>query len=259
MLIILQDIEGNPFGTSNAVTSLVCGLQSELRRRLGPTAILSFDAPSLPTCYHDPACNASIPDVENYDGRFDFAAVAACSDMLMPMGYDLTGVAPNGGPAAANSPLSVVSEGVDEGLTILTPAHRTKLVVLLPWYGYDEACRPALASSDGEAPLPCLVQVPWGANNHEVGFGTIFLWQQLATISGRDPDGSPWFERHNSSGWRRRVYYDDSISIHHKVSMAVARGIGGVGVWTADTLEALDGCGEAAAAAKAAMWQALWP
>eukprot|EP01052_Picozoa_sp_SAG31_P039188 SAG31_NODE_5384_length_2572_cov_3.096239_1_plen_283_part_00 len=260
------DIEGNPAGSANAVTSLVCGLQAELKRRRGPSAVLAFDGPMLPTCYHDMRCNRTIPDVEDYTGRYDFMSISKCVDLILPMGYDLTGNAPDGGEAAANAPLEVVTEGLDEWLTLGVTS--TKLALLLPWYGYDMACRRrermATATSFGPG---CVVQTPWGANNHEVGFGTAILWKQQearrkprsAIDSGRDADGSPWFIRHNTSGWRRKVYYDDAISIAQKVRMCREKGIAGVGVWTIDTLEALDGAEDCMRNQSKAMWAALWP
>ena len=66
------DIEGNPNGTAAGLTSFVCELRRELRARL-PGAQLVFDAPSLPTCYHSPRCNATIPDVEDVSAAFPFS------------------------------------------------------------------------------------------------------------------------------------------------------------------------------------------
>jgi hypothetical protein len=128
------------------------------------------------------------------------------------------------------------------------------------------------------------VQTPWGINNHEVGAGTAIQWKhhppyhqhhqeqpQHPELSGRDADGSAWLIRHNASGWRRKVYYDDAVSIARKVQMcSEEKGIAGVGVWTVDTLQSLgssagavEGGGDAAVTAAAnessAMWAALWP
>ena len=69
------DIEGNPNGTAAGLTSFVCELRKELRARL-PGAQLVFDAPSLPTCYHSPRCNATIPDVEDVSAAFLLSALA---------------------------------------------------------------------------------------------------------------------------------------------------------------------------------------
>ena len=69
------DVEGNPNGTAAGLTSFVCELRKELRARL-PGAQLVFDAPSLPTCYHSPRCNATIPDVEDVSTAFLLSALA---------------------------------------------------------------------------------------------------------------------------------------------------------------------------------------
>jgi spore germination protein YaaH len=266
------DLEGTPRDSAAAVSSFVCGLRAELQRRR-PSSVLAFDGPMLPTCYQSARCNRSIPDVENYRGRFDFVALAQCVDLVLPMGYDLTGSAPDGGEAASNAPLAVVTEGLDEWLALGVPPG--KLALLLPWYGYDMACRPTAAALSDPRPgsassiSGCRVQLPWGTNNHECGFGTIMLWkqeqrrrQQLALgpggVAGRDADGSPWFVHHNASGWRRKVYYDDAVSIARKVAMCSSKGIAGVGVWTVDTLQPLRATA-APTNASAAMWAALWP
>ena len=46
---------------------------------------------------------------QQYHGRFDFAAIGACVDLIAPMDYDLTGSAPDGKAAAANSPYGVAN------------------------------------------------------------------------------------------------------------------------------------------------------
>ena len=246
------DIEGNPAGTAGAVTSFVCELRTAMRAKLGPGSKLAFDGPALPTCYHSKACNRSIPDVEDYSLRYDFKAIDKCVDWYLPMDYDLTGSAPDGKAAAANSPLAVVTETVAE-YTALGVAP-SKLRLLLPWYGYDMTCAP------GSQSPACMVQLPWAMNNHEVGFAS--AWRRRQALSdkmfGRDADGSPWYDYTNSTSWRHRVYYDDAVSIARKVAMAHAHGIGGIGLWTADTMESLR-MEPAAKNEIAAMWGALWP
>ena len=75
------DIEGNPNGTAAGLTSFVCELRRELRAQL-PGAQLVFDAPSLPTCYHSPRCNATIPDVEDVSAASLFSARKASKKLL---------------------------------------------------------------------------------------------------------------------------------------------------------------------------------
>eukprot|EP01051_Picozoa_sp_SAG22_P008266 SAG22_NODE_620_length_8513_cov_3.934870_3_plen_438_part_00 len=273
------DIEGNKNSTAVAVTSLACELKAALTAALGHGRdIVAFDGPMLPTCLHRPACNKTIPDVEDYVGRFDFEAIGKCVDIVLPMGYDLTGSAPDGGPAAANAPLPVLSEGIREYTEdVGVPA--SKIALLLPWYGYDMACRHpgtagnlngggtgtvtlAGAAAGNNRNSSCRVQTPWAANNHELGFAQAWRRSQaalaasgaLAESRGRDADGTPWFDDQNATGWRRRVYFDDPVSIAEKVAMCRSMGVGGVGAWTSDTLESLGG-----APVAGRMWAALWP
>ena len=186
---------------------------------------------------------------QQYHGRFDFAAIGACVDLIAPMDYDLTGSAPDGKAAAANSPLAIVAESVSEWTELGLPAD--KLLPLLPWYGYDMACRPGQQKT-------CEVQLPWAENNHEVGFGFAWRMSKAAAVHGRDDDGSPWCDYQNATGWRRRIYYDDEVSIARKVQMVARHGVAGVGTWTTDTLESLHSVA-AAAPEVSSMWTALWP
>ena len=71
------DIEGSPAQSAPVLSSFVCGLQAELKRRRGPSAVLAFDGPMLPTCHQSTRCNRTIVDqVDRLQGDAEPARAA---------------------------------------------------------------------------------------------------------------------------------------------------------------------------------------
>ena len=225
------DIEWPPDGTKEALTEFVCELGSALRRAV-PDAQLSFDMPSLPVTYHT-------------QSLYDYTSLALCVDYFVIMGYDmLTPSMARQNITAANSPLSLVKEGLAEWISTLG-IQPHQLVLALPFFGNTFTCLHATAPAGTTSTTGCVPDPPFVVDPDtfglEVGLDTIV--EELLPLSKTGQQGwnesaaSPWFDYVNATdGKRRRIWYDNSTSIAAKTQLACDTGLLGVGAWIADAL-----------------------
>ena len=216
-------------------------------------------------------CVAWSPD--DIDGRnYDFASLAAASDLMYVMLYDTQSQIFGRCIASANSPLGLAQRGIQRYLQLGIPAE--KLIMGTPWYGYMYPC----LNAGPEAETCNLKLVPFrgvkcsDAAGSEVGFmhimnlldrgvcppGVKGTCKVSRAISWDNSTSSPYFN-FVAGSQSYQVWFDNAASSALKYSAAAKLGIRGVGPYTWSDLDS-DGTvtGNPAAPAEArSMWDAL--
>lgn len=163
----------------------------------------------------------ALPAVD-WSSTFDVAAMAPHVDLFIIMGYDYHwSSADEAGPVAPRNSGTLwspydLARSTQSYLTRGVP--RTKLVLALPWYGYDWPTR------DTSLKSPTL-----GAGSSV----TYANARPKAESYGRrwEPQSStPWYAYRADSTWHQ-AWYDDDVSLGMKEDIAVMRGLAGVGIW----------------------------
>nr|XP_038038788.1 di-N-acetylchitobiase isoform X2 [Anas platyrhynchos] len=160
--------------------------------------------------------------------------------------------------AKANAPYLQTLVGYEEYITMgIDPK---KLVMGVPWYGYDYVCL-----NLSEDHVCSLSKIPFrgapcsDAAGRQVPYGAI-MKQVNSSISGvlwDEVQKSPFYEYKDSLGQFHQVWFDDPHSISLKAAYVKNRGLRGIGMWNGNSL---DYSREAAAEQQTeAMWQALTP
>eukprot|EP01097_Dermamoeba_algensis_P010682 TRINITY_DN796_c0_g2_i1.p1 TRINITY_DN796_c0_g2~~TRINITY_DN796_c0_g2_i1.p1 ORF type:complete len:239 (-),score=46.87 TRINITY_DN796_c0_g2_i1:117-833(-) len=181
---------------------------------------------------------------------YDHKGLADATDFLFVMSYDLRSQIKNGPcVASANSPYNLVKKGVYEFMRL--GISTDKLVLGVPWYGYDYPCLPSmknrLSANEGDAEDLCYLKyVPFRGVNcsdaagGEMGFGGVIEVLKNST-TGRLWDDylkAPYFEFIDSStSQRHQIWYDDLESLGLRYSFAKELGLRGLGMWNADSLD----------------------
>lgn len=187
-------------------------------------------------------CVAWAPD--DIDGRaYDYVALAEGSDYLYQMVYDTRSQIFGRCVASANAGLSTVQRGVQRYLDLgIAPS---KLILGLPWYGYDYPCEKPMTVEDDFCSLKL---VPFRGVNcsdaagREVSYcnvrAVLDAGASLTSVnqtSGRRWDESlqtPYFNYVAEDGTVHQVWYDDPESLALKYDVAVTAGLGGTGPFT---------------------------
>jgi len=158
------------------------------------------------------------------------------------MGYDFPNWAARP-PQLANSPLPGLRKSLEQFAQIGIPAD--KLILALPWYGYDFVC-------DNNATLgaPCLPNCTRSSPNWQVDCPQRDYKQIMPSLlratkaQGRDPwrfdpvSTSVYFDYLSTSGTRHQVWFDDPTSLTVKYRWARAAGFRGVAMWEAQSANA---------------------
>lgn len=133
-----------------------------------------------------------------------------------------------------------------------------KLVLGLPWYGYDYPC------IDLQDNVCYIKHVPFrGVNCSDAAGRQIEFAELQDLIVSRamsapqwDQDSaSPFFNYEDSVGGKHQVWYDNKNSLKLKYEFAAEAGLNGVAIWNADLLDYSDG--ERAKKETKEMWDAL--
>jgi di-N-acetylchitobiase len=251
------DIENHDLGARPGLTELVKELKVAMNRRV-PGSHLSFDASGEPS--EDARRNMV----------FNYTALSEHVDYFIPTFYDMvTHIACSRRSSGCslpspNSPLPKVQAELEFWLNTLK-IDPSKLIMALPFYGYDAPCKeggnlsecilPAASSSSSSSSSDTLVdQAMKGAAM--IGYGTIInekLPLSRRGVQWNATASSPYFDYPNATtGLRHRVYYDNPRSIAAKRKLAQRLGLGGISAWTADALPH-----SSDPAAAAAMWEAI--
>nr|XP_020746956.1 di-N-acetylchitobiase [Odocoileus virginianus texanus] len=221
-----------------ALTALVKETTDSFHREIEGSQV-TFDVPWGPNCV-GARC-------------YNYTGIADACDFLFVMSYDERSLAWSRCIAGANSPYIQTLTGYDEFIKIgINPK---KLVMGIPWYGYDYTCQNlSLDHVCTTAKYPCSEAV-----HHQVAYQTI-MKQVNSSTSGRLWDKnqqSPYYHYKDQAGHFHQVWYDDPQSISLKASYVQKRGLLGIGMWHANCL---DYSGDAIAKQQTEeMWKALKP
>ncbi|XP_026201068.1 di-N-acetylchitobiase [Anabas testudineus] len=231
--------EGSP--EYQALTDLVNETTEAFHREM-PGSQVSFDVAWSPKCI-DKRC-------------YDYVAIAESCDLLFVMSYDEQSQITGDCIAMANAPLSQTLNAYDDYLNLKIDPK--KLVMGLPWYGYDYPC--LNLSQEG---ICSIAKVPFrGAPcSDAAGKQKTYKWimQQVnSSLSGRLWDSkqqAPYFNYKDQKGQIHQVWYDDPQSICPKANSVKSKGLGGIGMWNGNILDYSDE--PVAKQQTAMMWNAL--
>ncbi|TMW57473.1 hypothetical protein Poli38472_003398 [Pythium oligandrum] len=224
------DTEKPMYGnTARCQTQLVRELRTELNRHpLTRHAQITFDVSWAP---------------RGVDGRYyEWQAIADVVDFLFVMSYDMRSQIYYQCIAAANSPLPLVRQGLEEFIKGFGIAP-SKLVLGIPWYGYQYACDSYTPDNDictiRAEPFfgaPCS-----DAAGKQINYGDIQRLVRTHGNSSRRWDAltsSPYLVYHDANpDTVIQLWYDDEESLRAKYRLVKELGLRGVGMWNADTLD----------------------
>ncbi|XP_076583395.1 di-N-acetylchitobiase [Chaetodon auriga] len=230
--------EGSP--EYHALTNLVKETTEAFHREI-PGSQVSFDVAWSPKCI-DKRC-------------YDYVTIAESCDLLFVMSYDEQSQIMGDCIAKANAPLAQTLNAYEQYLNLKIDPK--KLVMGLPWYGYDYPC---LNLSQG---ICYIAKVPFrGAPcSDAAGRQKTYKWimtQVNTSLSGRLWDNeqqAPYFNYKDEKGQIHQVWYDDPQSVCPKADYVRSKGLRGIGMWNGNILDYSDE--PVARQQTAMMWNAL--
>lgn len=172
------------------------------------------------------------------DGRcYDYSGIADATDFVVIMSYDERSQIFGTCVASANSALSTTAEGVEDYLKLGIPLN--KLVLGLPWYGYDYPCLSLTEDS-----LCTIPKVPFRGVNCSDAAGTQRSYSDIRDlirtsttfIQWNDKLQSPFFNYKTSGGEQHQVWFDNTESLSLKYAFAAQVGLHGLAVWNIDSV-----------------------
>ena len=172
------------------------------------------------------------------DGRcYHYASIALATDFVVIMAYDERSQIFGACTASANSALPTTASGIKGFLELGIPPD--KLVLGLPWYGYDYPC---LSLSED---FVCTIQkVPFRGVNCSDAAGTQRTYSDIRELIVRTTAfvqwnaslESPFFHYKAASGEYHQVWYDDSESLSLKYIYAAQKQMKGLAIWNVDSV-----------------------
>ena len=223
----IEQYKGKPEPLTALVTELFHALKGWQKH-----SQLSFDLAILPS-----------GQAASYDHR----KLAKVLDFIVPMAYDEpwdTKV------AAANSPIAMIAKGVAQYAAAGVPA--SKLVIGLPWYGWDYPC----SSQAGVCDVVPPAGQPWMGWATQIGYSDVMACLHSsggAIVTTDNVSVTKHFDYAVASGktaGRHQLWYDDPDTLEKKYAECETQGAHGVAIWTADMPNYATGQG-------ALMWQAI--
>ena len=173
------------------------------------------------------------------DGRcYDYVAIAAAVDFVVVMSYDERSQILGACTTSANSALPTTIVGLHGYTQPGIPPE--KLVLGLPWYGYDYPC---LSLTDDSV---CIIpKVPFRGVNCSDAAGTQRPYNEIvrliqASVSFVQWNASlesPFFNYRATSGEYHQVWFDDTESLSLKYDYAARVGLYGLAFWNIDSLD----------------------
>ncbi|XP_041465888.1 di-N-acetylchitobiase-like [Lytechinus variegatus] len=167
------------------------------------------------------------PDCRIFKRCYDYHAIGEIVDYIMIMAYDELDF---DGRAMANAPFNKTIRGVEDFIQIGVPS--SKLVLIVPWYGYDFPCS---TIEEGDVCMYKNLSV-----KYQKGFGDIMKLLDKSTTGGKWSDSyeSPYFDYKDiETGQTHQVWYDNATSLALRVQMAKEKQLRGVSVFHADCLD----------------------
>ncbi|KAG8437212.1 hypothetical protein GDO86_008056 [Hymenochirus boettgeri] len=221
-----------------ALTALVQETTETFHREI-PGSQVTFDVPWSPDCV---ALRC-----------YNYTGIADLCDFLFVMSYDMHPQLLTEWIAGANSPYNETLTGYDQyiGLNI----NPKKLVMGVPWYGYDYVCLEL--TKDNKCILYKSEQQV--AAGQQISYSTM-MKQLNSSFSGRlwdDNQKSPFYNYKDNNGHIHQVWYDDPESISLKTAYIPGHNLRGIGMWHGDLLDySID---PVAQQQTEMMWKALRP
>lgn len=225
------------------LTLLLQQLSRSLKSVL-PRAQLTIDVAWSPACI-DKRC-------------FDYVSLADIADFIFIMAYDERSQVFGSCVAWANSPFNMTLWGIQ--LYSMLGIPRYKMVLGLPWYGYDYPC----ASYNAVQHVCHLKSVPFRGVNCSDAAGRQFGYSEMMTKAKQSFTGTLWDNiaqspyaayKDEQSGEYHQIWFDDVRSLGIKYKLASDWHLLGVGVWEADSLDYSDSAEKRAYVRD--MWNAL--
>ncbi|OQR96912.1 Di-N-acetylchitobiase [Thraustotheca clavata] len=166
---------------------------------------------------------------------YDYKGLAQASDYVFVMAYDMRSQLYDHCLAGANSPIAQVKRGLDDYI-IGAQIPQEKLILGLPWYGYQYPC----THFDPLTDLCSIAQEPFrgapcsDAAGSQLDYGDIVA--RLATSNRLwDPlTATPYFHT-KKDDQVVQIWYDDPTSLQQKFHLASS--LGGIGMWHVDALD----------------------
>ncbi|XP_070259494.1 di-N-acetylchitobiase [Myotis yumanensis] len=227
----------------DALTALVKETTDSFHREIEGSQV-TFDVAWSPKCI-DRRC-------------YNYTGIADACDFLFVMSYDEQSQVWSECIAAANAPYNQTITAYDDYIKMgINPK---KLVMGLPWYGYDYTC---LTLSEDH--VCTIAKVPFrgapcsDAAGRQVPY-KIIMKQVNSSLSGilwDENQKSPYYNYKDSAGRFHQVWYDNPKSISLKRAYVQTWSLRGIGMWNANCL---DYSGDAVARQQTEeMWEALKP
>ena len=219
------DIEGSTQNGTNQSTLLTQLVQeaSSAFKTSNKDYQVTFDVAWSPHCI-DERC-------------YDYASIASATDFVVIMAYDERSQIFGACTASANSALPTTASGVQAYIDL--GISQDKLVLGLPWYGYDYPC---LSLTDG---LVCTIRkVSFRGAECSDAAGTQRSYSDIRNLIRTSTSfvqwnatlQSPFFNYRNSTGYQHQVWFDNTESLSVKYLYAAQRGLKGLAFWNIDTL-----------------------
>ena len=174
------------------------------------------------------------------DGRwYDNKGLADASDLLYMMVYDTRSQIFEQCIAAPNAALPLAEQAIKNYLSLgISPR---KLILGLPWYGYDYPC----VSGTSEDAVFCNIPfVPFRGVNcsdaagGEIGFASVMNVLKNSTTGRRfSKDLSTAYFNYNRHGVVRQLWFDDAISLKPKYELCNTYNLRGTGPYTYSDLD----------------------
>ena len=221
------DFEGPIFANQTTVNAAFVQLMADLNTTLKaqvPGSLLTIDVAWSPACI---------------DGRcFDHYNIAKHVDLMVLMAYDESSQILGPCIALANSPIQKTMQGLLEYINNGIP--RDKLVLAVPWYGYDYTCTSLSTSGDcslSEVPfrgIPCSDAAGVQRSSTDMIFK--YLKQSYTGRVWNNTMKTPFFNYKDSENKYHQAWFDDPESLAYKYYYASQAKIRGLGIWTFECL-----------------------
>ncbi|XP_072015469.1 di-N-acetylchitobiase-like [Amphiura filiformis] len=196
-----------------------------------PNSQVTFDVAWSPMCV-EKCC-------ECIDKRcYQYKEIVEATDFVFVMSYDEQSQICGDCIAKANSPYEQTGKGVQGFLDLgIDP---DKLVLGVPWYGYDYPCLSLKKDVCSIEKVPFRGVACSDAAGKQKEYQAIQGIMRNNATSGRiwnDSYKAPYFNFKNATGYQHQMWYDDPESLNYRMKFAKDKKLGGVGMWHIDCLD----------------------